>query len=109
MVTVLEGGIAAAILVATSSTATVTFTFNGSVCPPISVSVFGFQQATSRYVLGNALGLPEKVLSGASAFSSFSAATNTMILGLTKNPSTTGATSGLGQVTHCIVQFILSK
>jgi hypothetical protein len=71
--------------------------------------VFGYQQASSTYVLGAPSSFATKTLAGAAAFTGFASSTNTMVLSLTKSAGTTGATSGLGQATHCIVQFILSK
>lgn len=113
-VSVLSGGISAVIATATSTTATVTFTFTGSVCAPLGVQVYGYQRASNVYVsralasdftsrtlaAGGSSGSP-------SAFSAFDSSVNTMTLSLTK--ALTGATSAVGQTTHCVVQFLLSS
>jgi len=114
-VNVLNGGISAVIATATSTVATVTFTFTGSVCAPLNTQVYSYQRATNSYVLtsvtstftagrtlvgGGSSGSP-------SAFSAFDPAVNTMTIGLPK--SVTGASAGVGQTTHCVVQFLLSS
>jgi hypothetical protein len=114
-VSVLNGGISAVIATATSTVATVTFTFTGSVCAPLSTQVYAYQRATNAYVStavtstftagrtlagGGSSGSP-------SAFSAFDPAVNTMTIGLTK--AITGASAGVGQTTHCVVQFLLSS
>jgi len=112
-VTVLSGGISAAIATAVSTTATVTFTFTDSACAPLSIQVYGYQRASNIYVTrsigsdytsrtmagGGSSGTP-------SAFSAFDPAVNTMTLSLTK--ALTGASAGVGQTTSCVVQFLLS-
>jgi hypothetical protein len=114
-VSVLNGGISAVIATATSTVATVTFTFTGSVCAPLNTLVYAYQRATNSYVStavtstftagrtlagGGSSGSP-------SAFSAFDPAVNTMTIGLTK--AITGASAGVGQTTHCVVQFLLSS
>ena len=113
-VSVLNGGISASIATAASATATVTFTFTGSVCAPLGVQVYGYQQASNIYVTraissdyttrtlagGGSAGSP-------TAFSAFSASTHQMTVSLTK--ALTGASSNLGQVTHCVLQFVLAS
>jgi hypothetical protein len=114
-VSVLNGGISAVIATATASTATVTFTFTGSVCAPLNTQVYSYQRSTNSYVVtsvtstftagrtlvgGGSSGSP-------SAFSAFDPSVNTMTIGLTK--AITGASAGVGQTTHCVVQFLLSS
>ena len=113
-VSVLNGGISATIATAASATATVTFTFTGSVCAPLGIQVYGYQQASNIYVTraissdyttrtlagGGSAGAP-------TAFSAFSASTHQMTVSLTK--ALTGASSNLGQVTHCVLQFVLAN
>jgi collagen type VII alpha len=114
-VSVLNGGISAVIATATSTVATVTFTFTGSVCTPLNTQVYAYQRTTNTYVTtavtssftagrtlagGGSSGSP-------SAFSAFDPAVNTMTIGLTKG--ITGASAGVGQTTHCVVQFLLSS
>lgn len=114
-VSVLNGGISAVIATATSTVATVTFTFTGSVCAPLNTQVYAYQRTTNTYVTtavtssftagrtlagGGSSGSP-------SAFSAFDPAVNTMTIGLTKG--ITGASAGVGQTTHCVVQFLLSS
>jgi len=113
-VSVLNGGISAAIATAASATATVTFTFTGSVCLPLGVQVYGYQQAGNIYVTraissdytvrtvagGGSSGSP-------TAFSSFSSSTHQMTISLTKALS--GSSASLGQITHCVVQFVLAN
>ena len=114
-VSVLNGGISAVIATATSTVATVTFTFTGSVCAPLNTQVYSYQRSTNSYVVtsvtstftagrtlvgGGTAGSP-------SAFSAFDPAVNTMTIGLTK--AITGASAGVGQTTHCVVQFLLSN
>ena len=113
-VSVLNGGISAAVATAAAATATVTFTFTGSVCLPLGVQVYGYQQAANIYVTraissdytvrtvagGGTAGSP-------TAFSSFSSSTHQMTISLTKALS--GASASLGQITHCVVQFVLAN
>jgi hypothetical protein len=112
-VTILNGGITAAIATATSTTATVTFTFIGSTCAPLGIQVAGYQRTSNVYVTrALASDFPTRTIVGGgtsgspTAFSGFDAATNTMTLGLTK--AATGASAGVGQTTHCVIQFLLS-
>ena len=114
-VSVLNGGISATIATATSTTATVTFTFTGSVCAPLNTQVYGYQRATNAYVATAVTSsfTAGRTLAGGgtsgspSAFSAFDPAVNTMTIGLTK--AITGASAGVGQTTHCVVQFLLSS
>jgi hypothetical protein len=113
-VSVLGGGITAAIAVATSTTATVRFTFTGSNSAPLNIQVYGYQRANNIYVTrALASDFPTRSIEGGgtsgspTAFSGFNATTNTMTLSLTK--SVTGASAGVGQSTHCIIQFLLSN
>jgi len=112
-VNILNGGISAVITTATSTSATVTFTFTGSTCSPMGIQVYGYQRTTNVYVTrALASDFPTRTVaaggvSGApTTFSAFDASTNTMTLGLTK--AVTGASAGVGQTTHCVVQFLLS-
>ena len=113
-VNVLNGGISAVIATATSTVATVTFTFTGSVCAPLNTQVYAYQRATNAYVLTSVTSTftAGRTLAGGgtsgspSAFSAFDSAVNTMTIGLTK--AITGASAGVGQTTHCVVQFLLS-
>lgn len=113
-VSVLNGGINAVIATATSTTATVTFTFTGSVCAPLNTQVYGYQRASNVYVT-RSIGsdYTTRTLAGGgtsgspTAFSAFDSATNTMTLSLTK--ALTGASAGVGQTTHCVVQFLLAS
>lgn len=111
--TVLSGGISAVIATSTSTVATVTFTFTGSVCAPLGIQIYGYQKASNVYVTravssdyttrtiagGGSSGSP-------SAFSAFDPSVNTLTLSLTK--TLTGATAAVGQTTSCVVQFLLS-
>jgi len=113
-VSVLSGGISAAIATAVSTTATVTFTFTGSVCAPLSVQVYGYQQASNIYVIrGIGSDYTSRTMAGGgssgtpSAFSAFDPAVNTMTLSLTR--ALTGASNALGQITNCVVHFLLSS
>ena len=114
-VAVLNGGISAVIATAAASTATVTFTFTGSVCAPLNTQVYSYQRATNSYVLTSVSSTftAGRTLAGGgtsgspSAFSAFDSAVNTMTIGLTK--AITGASAGVGQTTHCVVQFLLSS
>ena len=113
-VNVLSGGISANIVTATSTTATVEFTFTGSVCAPLSIQVYGYQRVNNVYVT-RAIGsdFTSRTLAGGgasgspTAFNSFNPSTNKMTLSLTK--SLTGATAGLGQTTSAVVSFLLSS
>jgi len=114
-VNVLNGGISAVIATATSTVATVTFTFTGSVCAPLNTQVYSYQRASNSYVLTavSSTFTAGRTLAGGgssgspSAFSAFDPAVNTMTIGLTK--AITGASAGVGQTTHCVVQFLLSS
>lgn len=113
-VSVLNGGISAVIATATSTTATVTFTFTGSVCAPLNIQVYGYQRASNVYVtrsIGSDYTTRTLAAGGTSgsptAFSAFDPSTNTMTLSLTKALS--GASAGVGQTTHCVVQFLLAS
>lgn len=113
-VSVLSGGISAAIATAVSTTATVTFTFTGSACAPLNVQVYGYQRASNIYVTrGIGSDYTSRTMAGGgssgtpSAFSAFDPAVNTMTLSLTK--ALTGASSAIGQTTHCVVHFLLSS
>jgi hypothetical protein len=112
-VTVLSGGITAAISTASSTVATVAFTFPGSATTPLNIQVYGYQRANNVFVTRSlASDFPTRTIAGGgssgspTAFSGFDATTNVMTLGLTK--AATGATAGLGQTTHCVIQFLLS-
>jgi uncharacterized membrane protein len=111
---ILSGGISAVIATQVSTTATVTFTFTGSVCAPLSIQVYGYQRASNVYVTrAVSSDYSNRTLAGGgvsgspSAFSSFDSSTNTMTLSLTK--ALTGATANVGQTTHCVLQFLLSS
>ena len=114
-VSVLNGGISAVIATATSTVATVTFTFTGSVCAPLNTQVYAYQRSTNTYVTTAVTSsfTAGRTLAGGgtsgspSAFSAFDSAVNTMTIGLTKG--ITGASAGVGQTTHCVVQFLLSS
>ena len=114
-VSVLNGGISAVIATATSTVATVTFTFTGSVCAPLNTQVYSYQRATNTYVatsVTSSFTAGRTLVGGGtsgspSAFSAFDPAVNTMTIGLTKG--ITGASAGVGQTTHCVVQFLLSS
>lgn len=113
---ILSGGITATIATAAQATATVTFTFTGSTCPPLSTMIYGYQSLSSanQYVSrALASDFSTRTLAGGgssgspSAFSAFDPSVNTMTLSLTK--TLTGANAPVGQVTHCVVQFLLSN
>jgi hypothetical protein len=113
-VSILNGGISAVITTATSTTATVTFTFTGSTCAPMGIQIYGYQRTNNVYVTRSlASDFPTRtVAAGGTAgapttFSGFDANANTMTLGLTK--AVTGASAGIGQTTHCVIQFLLSS
>ena len=113
-VSILDGSIGAVIATATSTTATVTFTFLGSTTAPLGIQVYGYQRTSNVYVTrALASDFPTRTVVGGgssgspSAFSNFDAANNTMTLGLTK--AATGASAGVGQTTHCVIQFLLSS
>ena len=113
-VSVLNGGISAVITTATSTTATVTFTFTGSTCTPLGIQVYGYQRTNNVYVTrALASDFPTRTIaaggsSGApTTFNAFDSSTNTMTISLTK--SVTGASAGIGQTTHCVLQFLLSS
>ncbi|CAB4241747.1 Collagen triple helix repeat [uncultured Caudovirales phage] len=112
-VSILNGGISAVITTATSTTATVTFTFTGSTCSPMGIQVYGYQRTNNVYVTrALASDFPTRTVAAGgvpgapTTFSAFDASANTMTLGLTK--AVTGASAGIGQTTHCVVQFLLS-
>jgi hypothetical protein len=113
---VLNGGISATIATAAQGTATVTFTFTGSTCPPLNVMVYGYQSLSgvNQYVSrALASDFTTRTMAGGgssgtpSAFSAFDPSVNTMTLSLTK--ALTLSNAPIGQVTHCIVQFLLSN
>ena len=113
-VSVLSGGISAVVATAGSTTATVTFTFTGSACAPLSIQVYGYQRASNVYVTrAIASDFTTRTLAGGgssgspSAFTSFDPSANTMTISLTK--ALTGASAAVGQTTHCVVQFLLSN
>lgn len=110
---VLSGGITATITTASSTVANVTFTFPGSASVPLNVQVYGYQRASNVYItraLASDFTTRTIAAGGTSgsptAFSSFDSSTNSLVLGLTK--AATGSNAGLGQTTHCVVQFLLS-
>ena len=110
--TVLSGSATATITNAASSACEVTFGFTGASSPPLTTVVYGYQRVTNVFIQRavDANFIKRVVAGGGSsgsptAFTSFSAATNTMILSLTKSLS--GASSAAGQTTHCVVQFTL--
>jgi len=112
-VSVLSGGISASIATAASATATVTFTFTGSACPPINVQVYGYQAVANQYVSrALASDFTTRTMPGGgsagnpTAFSSYDPSIHTSTISLTK--ALTGATAGVGAVTHCVLQFLLS-
>jgi hypothetical protein len=113
-VSILDGSISAVIATATSTVATVTFTFLGSTTAPLGIQVYGYQRTSNVYVTrALASDFPTRSVIGGgtsgspSAFSNFDAANNTMTLGLTK--AATGSSAGVGQTTHCVIQFLLSS
>ena len=114
-VSVLNGDISAVIATATSTIATVTFTFTGSVCAPLNTQIYAYQRTSNVYVATAVTSsfTAGRTLAGGgtsgspSAFSAFDPAVNTMTIGLTK--SITGASAAVGDTTHCVVQFLLSS
>ena len=113
-VSVLNGGISAVITTATSTTATVTFTFTGSTCTPLGIQVYGYQRTNNVYVTrALASDFPTRTIAAGgtpgapTSFSAFDSSTNTMTISLPK--SVTGASAGIGQTTHCVLQFLLSS
>ena len=116
-VTVLNGGISAAITTATSTVCTVTFTLTGATSVPLNTQVYGYNRTGNSYVTTgvtpsfNVTGGRNVAGGGSSgsptAFSAFDPSVNTVTLGLTKTIS--GATAGVGQTTHCVVVFLLSN
>lgn len=113
-VSVLDGGISAVIATATSTVATVTFTFLGSSSAPAGIQVYGYQRTNNVYVTRSlASDFPTRTIAAGgtsgnpTGFTSFEASNNTMTLGLTR--AATGATAAIGQTTHCVIQFLLSS
>jgi hypothetical protein len=113
-VSILNGGISAVITTATSTTATVTFTFTGSTCTPLGIQVYGYQRTNNVYVTrALASDFPTRTIAAGgtsgnpTTFNAFDASTNTMTISLTK--AVTGASAGIGQTTHCVLQFLLSS
>ena len=111
---VLSGGISAVIANSAANTATVTFTFTGSVCAPLGVQVYGYQRTANIYVSrALASDFSTRTMAGGgssgtpTAFSAFDSSVNTMTLSLTK--ALTGASANVGVATHCVVQFLLSS
>ena len=115
-VEILTGGISAVVATAAQAAATVTFTFTGSACPPLSTMIYGYQSLSgaNQYVSrALASDFSSRILTGGgssgspTAFSAFDSSVNTMTLSLTK--ALTGANAPVGQTTHCVVQFLLSN
>lgn len=111
-VTVLNGTATATITNATSAACEVTFEFTNAQQPPLTTVVYGYQRVTNIYVQRAVdANFTKRVIAGGgtsgapTAFTSFSAGTNTMVLSLTK--ALTGASASAGQTTHCVVQFTL--
>lgn len=111
-VTVLNGTATATITNATSAACEVTFEFTGAQQPPLTTVVYGYQRVTNVYVQRAVdANFTKRVVAGGgtsgapTAFTSFSAGTNTMVLSLTR--TLTGASASAGQTTHCVVQFTL--
>ena len=97
---------------ATSAAAEVQFTFVGASAPPLTTTVYGYQRVSNQYIQRAVDSSFNKRLVAAggtsgspTAFSGFDSATHKMTLSLTKTLS--GASSGLGQTTHCVVVFTL--
>ena len=116
-VNVLNGGISATVVTATSTVCTVAFTLTGATSVPLNTQVYGYNRTANAYVTTgvtpsfNVTGGRNVAGGGSSgtptAFSAFDPAVNTVTLGLTKTIS--GATAGVGQTTHCVVVFLLSS
>lgn len=116
-VNVLNGGISATVVTATSTVCTVAFTLTGATSVPLNTQVYGYNRTANSYVTTgvtpsfNVTGGRNVAGGGSSgtptAFSAFDPAVNTVTLGLTKTIS--GATAGVGQTTHCVVVFLLSS
>ena len=116
-VNVLNGGISATVVTATSTVCTVAFTLTGATSVPLNTQVYGYNRTGNSYVTTgvtpsfNVTGGRNVAGGGSSgtptAFSAFDPAVNTVTLGLTKTIS--GATAGVGQTTHCVVVFLLSN
>jgi hypothetical protein len=116
-VNVLNGGISATVVTATSTVCTVSFTLTGATSVPLNTQVYGYNRTANSYVTTgvtpsfNVTGGRNVAGGGSSgtptAFSAFDPAVNTVTLGLTKTIS--GATAGVGQTTHCVVVFLLSS
>lgn len=111
-VTVLNGTATATVTNATSAACEVTFEFTGASNPPLTTVVYGYQRVTNVYVQRAVdANFTKRVIAGGgtsgapTAFTSFSAGANTMVLSLTK--ALTGASASAGQTTHCVVQFTL--
>jgi len=116
-VNVLNGGISATVVTATSTVCTVAFTLTGATGVPLNTQVYGYNRTGNSYVTTgvtpsfNVTGGRNVAGGGSSgtptAFSAFDPAVNIVTLGLTKTIS--GATAGVGQTTHCVVVFLLSS
>jgi hypothetical protein len=111
-VTVLNGVATATVTNSTSAACEVTFEFTGAQSPPLTTTVYGYQRVTNVYVQRAVdANFTKRVVAGGgtsgapTAFTSFSAGTNSMVLSLTK--ALTGASASPGQSTHCVVQFTL--
>lgn len=111
-VTVLNGVATATVTNATSAACEVTFEFTGAQSPPLTTTVYGYQRVTNVYVQRAVdANFTKRVVAGGgtsgapTAFTSFSAGANSMVLSLTK--ALTGASASPGQTTHCVVQFTL--
>jgi len=111
-VSIINGDMTATITDATSAAAEVQFTFVGASAPPLTTTVYGYQRVSNQYIQRAVDSSFNKRLVAAggtsgspTAFSGFDSATHKMTLSLTKTLS--GASSGLGQTTHCVVVFTL--
>ena len=109
-VSVLSGSVSAS--VTNAAACEVTFEFTGATNPPLSTTVYGYQRTTNTYVQRAVdANFTKRVVAGGgssgspTAFTSFAAGTNTMVISLTR--ALTGASAGPGQTTHCVVQFVL--
>ena len=110
-VTVLNGSGTATITASSSSTAEVEFTLTGFSAPPISAVVYGYQRVANTYTMrhvDNATWATKRFAAGGSAgsptmWSAWDPTVHKVTLGLTR--AITLATAGVGQTTHCVVQF----